>query len=206
MYVCICTSAHACALDTNELKYTRQCAFIYSFFMLIHTHIHTYIHTYIGDRLPVGSKLSHHMTVATDPDLHLDLPPDIYLVTFDKRHESSILNHPSLQVCMYTCMHMMIIIISTIIIIIIIIIIIYCHLSSQLSSSSFHYLGIYAGTNRNRHWTRRGRIPLSWHKGGQITTTLYHSKRCYYRARFIDASSLLYSTTSWYVCGQRCDD
>ena len=81
---------------------------VHSFIPSSCLYIRTYIHTYIGDRLPVGSKLSHHMTVAADPDLHLDLPPDIYLVTFDKRHESSILNHPSLQVYM----HAMIIIIT----------------------------------------------------------------------------------------------
>ena len=51
----------------------------------------------IGDRLPVGSTLGHYMTVAMDPELYLDLPPDIYLVTYDKRHETSILNNPNIQ-------------------------------------------------------------------------------------------------------------
>ena len=37
------------------------------------------------------------MTVAKDPELDINLPPDIYLVTYDKRVESAIQSNPMIR-------------------------------------------------------------------------------------------------------------
>ena len=49
-------------------------------------------------KLPVGAKLAKGVTVARDPDLEIDLPPDIYLVTIERQDEAAIKSNPLVEI------------------------------------------------------------------------------------------------------------